>query len=218
MTTIVHDSPSSAHQATSCDTDPYGALVRWLQGATRQVTVAPKCIGVTCSTGGAGVSSFAHNLAVTAACASDQSVLLLDLSGRGTATTRPAAAADATRPSQLCSHVVQTATGNLSLLSVADVQDPQSLAADKDGIAELLRALENDFELIIVDLPPVSSNLCFVTAGLLGGVLLVMESERTRRNTAVRAKQRLLEAHATVLGIILNKHRQHLPILLNASL
>jgi Mrp family chromosome partitioning ATPase len=62
-----------------------------------------------------------------------------------------------------------------------------------------------------LDLPTVESSLCFVTAGSLSGVLLVVEAERTRTETAIRAKQRLIDARASVLGVILNKHPQHMP-------
>ena len=81
-----------------------------------------------------------------------------------------------------------------------------------------MRSLENDFGFIVADLPTVESSLCFVSAGLLSGVLLVMEAERTRSDIAARANQRLVDARANVLGIVLNKHPQHLPNWLEARL
>jgi Mrp family chromosome partitioning ATPase len=53
---------------------------------------------------------------------------------------------------------------------------------------------------------------------MLDGMLLVMESERTNPEAALRAKQRLIHANARFLGVILNKHRQHLPSWLDARL
>ena len=100
---------------------------------------------------------------------------------------------------------------HLSLLSLDFTEETESVNVDSGRVNELLRGIEDDFAFIVVDLPPVDSSLCFVTVGSLDGVLLVMESERTHAETAIRAKQRLLDARATVLGVILNKHQPHLP-------
>ena len=226
MSTVIQTSPDTSGQSTGIQStgiqstgiqstgvptpaaaDPFCVMADWLRSACRPAAAAPKCIGMTSCTNGAGVTSLAQSLAMAAARTRDQSVLLLDLSGRDNARPRPAAQCEATRESTLRANVEPTSVKNLSLLSVADVLDLRAVAADKNCIADLLRTLENDFETIFVDLPPVSSSLCFETAGLLGGMLLVMESERTPRDVAVRAKQRLLDAGAAVLGVILNKQR-----------
>jgi Mrp family chromosome partitioning ATPase len=92
------------------------------------------------------------------------------------------------------------------------------LGIDCGRLNELLASLSREFGFIVVDLPQAESSVCFAAAGLLNGVLLVMEAERTHHAAASRAKARLLHANAAVLGVIFNKHRQHLPNWLSSRL
>ena len=48
-------------------------------------------------------------------------------------------------------------------------------------------------------------------AGLLAGVVLVIEAEQTRFESAQRATRSLQQAQANLLGVILNKRPQHIP-------
>ena len=45
----------------------------------------------------------------------------------------------------------------------------------------------------------------------LEGVLLVVEAERTRLDVVVAVKEELLGEGSTVLGVVLNKVRRHIP-------
>jgi Mrp family chromosome partitioning ATPase len=177
-----------------------------------------KTIGVTSCAPRAGVSTVAANLALAAAQAIVRPVLLLDLSS-----TRPvlaerlnvsgdlglrAALAGDVRPGEC---VKASPTANLFLLGANEAGAPQQLSLDGGRIYQLLQALEPDFRFIVVDLPPADSALCFAVAGALSGVLLVMEAQRTRYEAAVRAKQRLRYANASMLGVILNEQSDGLP-------
>jgi Mrp family chromosome partitioning ATPase len=180
--------------------------------------VVPKSIGISSCSSGSGVSTVAANLAAAAAHVSDDPVLLFDLScGRRGRTLQHEAAVSLGAYGNLehdlhpCECVKASYVPNLSLLAAHSDDEPQWLGKDAGRISDVLQALEKEFSLIVVDLPPVESSVCFVTAGLLSGVLLVMEAERTSSHTASRAKQRLIDARASVLGVILNKNPQHLP-------
>lgn len=198
--------------------DQYYALVHWIRSVGDPSGQAPRTIGLSSCASGAGVSTVASNLAIAAARSSDRGVLLLDLSA-----TRPGGSNRLGRVADMSLREAMTDTAqvsrcarvssiaNLSLLTVDSADEPQSLNVDSCKVNEFVRALEDDFGFIVVDLPPVDSSLCFVTVGSLSGVLLVMEAERTRSETAARAKQRLIDARASILGVILNKHLQHLP-------
>lgn len=48
-------------------------------------------------------------------------------------------------------------------------------------------------------------------AGKVDGVVLVVESERTRREVALQYKDRLEKSGAHILGVVLNKRRFHIP-------
>ena len=201
----------------------YYSLVHWLRAMGDLSGIAPKSIGVTGCGPGAGVSTVASNLAIAAADIGDQPVLLLDLSvGRASASARFRMTGDLGLHDALANSRVAacyakpTPVPNLSLLGTNSVADAQMANVDSTKVNDLMRSLENEFGFIVVDMPTVESSLCFVTAGLLNGVLLVIEAERTRLETAARAKQRLIDARANVLGVILNKYSQHLPNWLDA--
>ncbi len=202
----------------------YHSLVHWLRAVGDVSGVTAKSIGVTSCSRAAGVSTVAANLALAAAQAGE-TVVLLDLS-----TTRPAIATRYAMPGDLGlrgaladlahagDYVKATPVDRFSVLAANLPGEPQPLSLDSASVNGLLRSLENDFSLIVVDLPTVESSLCFVASGLLNGVLLVMEPECTRMDTAARAKQRLMDARASVLGVILNKVPQQLPTWLEARL
>jgi Mrp family chromosome partitioning ATPase len=199
--------------------EDYFSLVHWLRSFDDFSNVKHKSIGVTSCTRGAGVSTVALNLAKAASQISDQAVLLLDLSETGTGRSRLNRETDVLAEVARASDFVRTTSiPNLNTLTVSSLDDVQALSVDSGRINDLLEALKNEFGFIVVDLPAVESSLCFVTAGLLSGVLVVMEAERTRFEIANRAKQRLLDARANLLGVILNKHPQHLPNWLEARL
>lgn len=217
----------SAKPDTCVDTvdEHFCGLVHWIRSTGNATAVEAKTIGVTSCAQGAGVSTVAANLALAAAQTCDRPVLLLDLSG-----TRPMLATylamsgdlglrEALAPdSRPCECVKPSPIHNLSLLAVNEVGTPKALSIDGHQVNRLLSELEPDFDLIVVDLPPADSGLCFGVAGMLSGVLLVIESQCTRSDTAVRAKQRLIHANAAVLGVILNKHSDDLPNWLNTRL
>jgi Mrp family chromosome partitioning ATPase len=205
--------------------EEYYSLVHWLRAMGDMSGTTHKSIGVTSCTRGAGVSTVASNLAIVAADIDDRPVLLLDLSaGRAAAsglfrTTNDTGLRDALADTgHAACYARPTPVANLSLLAADSDANTPMANLDSARVGDLVRSLENEFSFIVLDLPTVESSLCFITAGLLNGVLLVIEAERTRLETAARAKQRLIDARANVLGVILNKHRQHMPNWLEARL
>lgn len=83
--------------------------------------------------------------------------------------------------------------------------NPRLLAACWQKLAE-------QAELIVLDTPPVlASPLAQALAPSVDGVILVVEAERTRAADALEAKRALETGGATILGVVLNKHRRHVP-------
>jgi Mrp family chromosome partitioning ATPase len=162
------------------------------------------------------VSTVSADLAIAAAQSGDRPVLLLDASGkRPLLATRTGMKGDLSLPdslapeSRLSACARPSPISNLSLLAMNETG--ALLGSDACGVSEVLKDLKRDFGFIVVDLPHVESGLCFALAGMLDGVLLVVESHRTAEEAAARARQRLLHANANVLGAILNKYRRDLP-------
>ena len=87
-----------------------------------------------------------------------------------------------------------------------------SYESDLDRLGDLLTVLKKKYRYILVDSPPVvpfidATRICEVT----DGVVLVVESERTRSEVVDHALDRLKSAGAEILGVILNKREFHIP-------
>lgn len=192
----------------------YYAMAHWLRSPAGAAPEGARIVGITSCSPGAGVSTVAQQLATAAAQAGDQPVLLFDLSRAAVGWSWSAA----TRMSQLPGgllplqeQVEPTAIGNLSQLVVDSRRHDAIGQLNRDDLRDLLSTLESDFSFIVVDLPTANSEFCIATAGLLHGVVLVMEAERTHAQAAAQAREHLVHAQANVLGAILNKRPQHLP-------
>jgi len=87
-----------------------------------------------------------------------------------------------------------------------------TIASDFAAVASMVNRLSSSFELVILDLPPVSKSVIGpAMSKALDGVVMVVEAERTR-SQSVRATQKTIQVHGgTVLGVVLNKRRSHLP-------
>ena len=65
---------------------------------------------------------------------------------------------------------------------------------------------------IIFSCPPVNAyNDAAALAGMVDGVVLVIQAEKTRWEVAQSAKDRLEKAGANILGVVLNDRRHHIP-------
>jgi Mrp family chromosome partitioning ATPase len=69
----------------------------------------------------------------------------------------------------------------------------------------------SDYDYIIFDMPPVSEiSITPRLARFMDMVLLVIESEKTSRDAAMRVASMLSETKTNV-GLVLNKNRSYLP-------
>jgi protein-tyrosine kinase len=199
--------------------DHYQTLVNRLVPLDSTNQTELRSVGITSSGVTEGVSTVAAELAITAASLSAQSVLLLDMNttDAGRAGTlrawRQLGIYDAgTATDSDSSGIVHSRYENLSLLSCRDAEQLKPLPFDRPRMAQLLRDLNDEYGLVIVDLPPATdSSVALAMAGLLAGVVLVVEAEHTRFESAQRATRSLQQAQANLLGVILNKRPQHIP-------
>jgi Mrp family chromosome partitioning ATPase len=72
--------------------------------------------------------------------------------------------------------------------------------------------VQQRFDYTILDSAPIttfaeSQAIC----SRVDGVLLVIETGKTRRQVAIRAKKELEEAGGRLLGVVLNKRRYYIP-------
>jgi protein-tyrosine kinase len=102
--------------------------------------------------------------------------------------------------------------GNLSVLSggsrCRDVQTLWKSERLRSRIAELRR----EFSYVLIYCPPVSQCADAVLLGQIAdGVILILESMVTRRETARAAKENLASANVKILGAVLNNHSFSIP-------
>lgn len=218
MTTLLSERPARRAALDKPVAEQYHALIQRLRAVKNGNDSSAASIGVSSCDHGAGASTIAANLAMAATQETDGAVLLLDLTG-----TRPELAArlgvaeelGLSRALASDSDPVQCAVAspitNLFLLAMNHTFASGCSSVDARRASDLLRKLGNNFDVIVVDLPPADSPLSFVISGRLDGVVLVVEAQRTNAEKATRAKHQLLHANAVVLGVILNKLSPVLP-------
>jgi hypothetical protein len=83
---------------------------------------------------------------------------------------------------------------------------------DAPRLDDLFGQLSSLVEVVIVDAPPALTEFTgLVLAGRVGGVILVVEAERTRAPIVNRARRLIENNGGRILGVVLNKQRRHIP-------
>jgi len=166
----------------------------------------PVTLAITAVGAGAGASTVARELAYYVA-GEGRSVLLcgdpadLDavrlVGGEMPTQTRP---------------MVETSRQRLTLVDITDLNRRDSGSASKMAFREWLTENSRNFDLVIIDVPPLLDQQSW--AGFMGfpdGVLMVVEAERSR-SAVVRATSSVIAgADGHVLGLVLNKRRHYIP-------
>jgi len=199
----VLDAPNSLY-AEAIRTARTGVLLSSVDATTRILLV-------TSSVPGEGKSTFASNLAM--AHAATKRTLLID--------------ADMRRPSIAKSHQLDSAVGGLSevvagtaklaeclhkveksnlrvLSSGAIPPNPLELMLS-ERFAHALQALAKNFEVIVIDSPPVELvSDALVLASHATGVIYVTKAQSTPYTLARKGLRRLTRANAHIVGVVLN--------------
>lgn len=187
-------------------------------GVAPGVLERPKVLGVTSCRSGEGVSTVAASLAVTAASSGHGPVLLVDANLERPTVYRlvgvkPAPGlAEALQGSPAEPILQPSAVPGLTVLAAGAVETRPARAVAATAFAQLLQSLKNDFALVVVDMAPADrGSMAIQLAAGLDGVLLVVEAERVRGEEIRQCKDALVRARASLLGVVLNKKRRHLP-------
>jgi Mrp family chromosome partitioning ATPase len=174
-----------------------------------------RAVGITSCRRGEGVSTVASRLAIAAAEDGEQKVLLVDASSRVFSIHRTRAIDPTNRAANefqsLDQFLQPSPLENLWILPLAaafpsspDVERPCS-------VRDLLGRLSFEFSFIVVDLPPVAElgdRIDVATA--VDGIVLVVETERTRRSLARTATVALSQSR--LLGVVVNRRQESNPI------
>jgi uncharacterized protein involved in exopolysaccharide biosynthesis/Mrp family chromosome partitioning ATPase len=190
--------------------------LRQLQGGSMP---APVTLAVTSAHAGEGVSTVVTHIAGMLAGQSDERVLIVDanLAHPGQhlkfGGILSPGLADIISNGQVHAGAIQhSRIENIDLLAAGEGAVNLGRNADRKSLAELLPAFKREYSHVIFDIPSLQNNAAGAQlAGIMDGVILVVEAESTRWEVAQQAKERLLEARATMLGVILNKRRLYVP-------
>jgi protein-tyrosine kinase len=103
-------------------------------------------------------------------------------------------------------YLQQLPGGNLWVLSSGSVPADSHAILTSEGLRSRMKELFATFDYVLIDAPP--ANL-FVDATLLGqladGIVLVLEANSTRRETARKTKEALEASNLRLLAAVLNK-------------
>jgi capsular exopolysaccharide synthesis family protein len=171
------------------------------------------------ATKGCGVSTTAANFAASLGRDSGAKVLLIDANVRSPkhlifpGSHRHAANAGITLERLLSDPSAwerPTGSSNLYVL-VTECSTPVSIYRS-EAFDEFLRKVRGFFKYVVVDAPPLTSHPeTLFLSQKADGVILVIESEKTRQQSALRAKRQIETAGGKLLGVVLNKRRYRIP-------
>ena len=218
--TQIHIDPHivSAIDASSPIAEQYRILRTNLQSL--RMKQGSKVIMITSAVNGEGKSVTALNLALTMARQEALRVVLVDADMRKSSIPRwlglgPGARGLSTVLSQdgeLNGSLVSLQAPRLAVLPAGPVPEHPAELLESVNMKRLLAGLRAQFDLVIVDAPPV---LPVADPGIIAaqadGVLLVVRSGKTQRRTVLEAKSMLQKMKANVIGCVLTHVEYYLP-------
>lgn len=209
------DEPAAIRPRPAAAPRPQG-LAESFQGLwvrLNNVSESPlRSLGLTSSQSGEGVTTVACNLAMAAGGCGTRT-LLVDANLRSPGLHRqlgvlrgPGLSDVVAGHGEWKEAILPTAEPGLSFLQAGLSTGEWTGGADWSACRELLQQMSEQFDLTIVDLPPVGTEgATLPLAAALEGVALVVEAEKVAWEAAHHSAQLLTQARARLLGVILNK-------------
>ena len=182
-------------------------------------TELPRIIAVTSCNRREGVSTIASSLAVTLSLHGDR-VLFIDANFRHPSAQQifrvnpsPGLGEVFYGGIDITAAIQPSSIENLFILSTGETKKDPAHEYESPEFIELLNIFKRDYGYVVFDAPPMqrAGNSAVRLAGIVDGVILVVESEKIRWEVAQRMKAQLIEAKANLLGIVLNKRKFHVP-------
>jgi Mrp family chromosome partitioning ATPase len=175
----------------------------------------PHLIGVTSCAEGSGVSTLAAGLSLALSRQDLEKVLLIDANlGRGSThdllKIKPASSLPDVMISGGHTALVQPGLYFLGAGNGEHKQVTASLGRRFRQTVSFLRQAK--YTNVVIDMPVVTeTSTTLEMAGLMDGIILVVEGERTSKERAKAALKLLREANANVIGVVFNKKKDYLP-------
>ncbi len=101
---------------------------------------------------------------------------------------------------------------NMELITAGQTDMNSAELLGSDYFRALVRQWRNEFGYILFNSPPVLQYVSSLSlAAIVDGVVLVIRAGQTRWEVARSAKRKLVAAHANLLGVTLNRHKENIP-------
>jgi uncharacterized protein involved in exopolysaccharide biosynthesis len=164
-------------------------------------------------------SRVAANLAIQAAASSAEPVLLIDADPRLRRVTKRFHINGSPGWREVISGAIDAAScvhkqdaGNLSVMSPGTPNGHAIVKSSSGGGLGQFAGIRADYGLVVVDLPGERDiEAAPPAAQWLDETVLVVEAERTRIQSAQRAKEQLERAGVRIAGVVLANRRDHIP-------
>ena len=108
--------------------------------------------------------------------------------------------------------IKETGAPNLSVITCGKVHPNPFVILESDSLKTHTEEMKATADWVLFDSPAITS--CNDTAALafrMDGVVLVVESEKTRWEVAENASKLIKRGNGNVIGVVLNKRRFHIP-------
>jgi len=177
---------------------------------------APYVLAVTSSYRGEGVTSVATGIAFAVALYEGENVLLVDSNLHHPDVD---VIAGINRPAGLFEMKVkkplfqEASAETFDFFSKEHLTEYASSVKGPNLVDNLLPSMEKlNYKLIVLDLPSISEGVSAVqSSAAADGTIMVIQSEKVRREVAVRYKTRLEKSGAHIFGAVLNKRKFYIP-------
>jgi hypothetical protein len=164
---------------------------------------APRFVVFTGIERGSGCSWISSHAAEALASHGEGTVCLVERLGLVNAMLQPGPVGNFAQP--IKGGALSVIAGSRLPKVISGVMSPERL---KERFTELIL----EFNYVLVDAPPVNNGVEAMMLGQIAdGVVLVLEANSTRRESARRAKESLESAGVKVLGAVLNKRTFPIP-------
>lgn len=114
-----------------------------------------------------------------------------------------------TKNTTLAEAVEESGIDNLYVLSSGPIPPNPAEMLDSNAMDEFMAEAKENFDLIIFDSPPILAVTdAQILANKCDGSVLVISSEKTEREMAIKSKELLETAKGKLLGVVLNNKKQ----------
>ena len=184
-----------------------------------QAVDAPRMVVFAGIEHGNGCTHTAISVAETLAANGDRSVCLVEgnfrspaLAGKFRTNNDQGLSGALSRDGLLRSFAKSVDNDRLWIMSAGSLtaESPNLLSSDRLNVR--CRELREEFDIVIVDAPPLAHYADAIALGRLSdGVVLVIEAESTRKEAALAAVEHLRSSDVRILGAVLNKRVYPIP-------